>query len=264
MSIPAATTSRSIRATRTSSTPGLWQQQQSYIEGGSFGGPSGGIFKSIDGGATWKQLTEGLPTVLQANISLAASNPRVLYAMVAGTTGAAGGPTGFGAGTVAFYRTTDGGDHWTLMDGAGVQGRAVDNRPLGAHRRRRSAEHRGRSHERERRLQLVDGVLANGGRGRHVVSGARRSRRRRLSENVDQSDQPEHPARRQRSGRRHLGESRRVVEQLVYATHRGDVPRVDGQHVRLHGLLADSRTPGRRAWPAAHRTARSRSTIGIR
>src|SRR5439155_9468577 len=50
--------------------------------------------------------------------------------MVAGMTGAAAGPAGFGAGTVAFYRTTDGGDHWTLMDGAGVQGRAVDNRPL--------------------------------------------------------------------------------------------------------------------------------------
>jgi photosystem II stability/assembly factor-like uncharacterized protein len=107
----------------------LWQQQQSYIEGGSFGGTSGGIFKSIDGGTTWKQLTEGLPAVIQANLALSASNPRVLYTMVAAQ-GSGGGPGGFGAGTVAFYRTTDAGDHWTLVDGAGVQGHPVDNRPL--------------------------------------------------------------------------------------------------------------------------------------
>jgi len=106
----------------------MWQQQQSYIEGGSFGGPSGGIFKSTDGGTTWKQLTEGLATVIQANLAISTSNPRVLYAMVAAT---GGGPAGgLGAGTVGLYKTTDGGDHWTLMDGAGVQGRPVDNRPL--------------------------------------------------------------------------------------------------------------------------------------
>src|SRR6185295_5991197 len=53
----------------------LWQQQQSYIEGGGFGGNqdsnSGGIFKSSDGGSTWKQLTEGLPMVGQANLAVA-------------------------------------------------------------------------------------------------------------------------------------------------------------------------------------------------
>ena len=30
----------------------LWQQQQAFYEGGSFGGVSGGIFKSTDGGST--------------------------------------------------------------------------------------------------------------------------------------------------------------------------------------------------------------------
>ncbi len=38
---------------------GLWQQQQSFIEGNEFGGASGGIFKSVDGGTTWKQLECG-------------------------------------------------------------------------------------------------------------------------------------------------------------------------------------------------------------
>jgi photosystem II stability/assembly factor-like uncharacterized protein len=108
----------------------LWQQQQSYIEGGSFGGSSGGIFKSTDGGTTWTQLGGGLPTVLQANIAVSRSNPRVVYAMVAGTTTANGGAPGFGSGQVALYRTTDAGATWTLMDGAGVQGHPVDNRPL--------------------------------------------------------------------------------------------------------------------------------------
>ena len=109
----------------------LWQQQQSYLEGGSFGGSTGGIFKSTDGGTTWTQLTEGLPTVLQANLALSMSNPRVLYATVAGQSGAGrGGPGGFGAGTIGFYKSTDAGAHWTLVNGAGVTGRAPDNRPL--------------------------------------------------------------------------------------------------------------------------------------
>jgi len=43
----------------------LWQQQQGFYENGAFGGDagsnSGGIFKSTDGGTTWKPLTTGLP-----------------------------------------------------------------------------------------------------------------------------------------------------------------------------------------------------------
>ncbi|HVX39372.1 MAG TPA: glycosyl hydrolase, partial [Gemmatimonadaceae bacterium] len=110
----------------------LWQQQQSYIEGGSFGGANGGIFKSTDGGTTWTKLTEGLPTVLQANLAIAPSNPKVVYAMVAEELpGARGGPQGFGGGgAVALYRSDDGGEHWTVMDGPGVQGRPIDQRPL--------------------------------------------------------------------------------------------------------------------------------------
>ena len=42
-----------------------------------FGGPGGGIFKSIDGGTTWKPLTDGLPDVVEANLAIAPSNPTV-------------------------------------------------------------------------------------------------------------------------------------------------------------------------------------------
>ncbi|MEO6209659.1 MAG: glycoside hydrolase [Gemmatimonadaceae bacterium] len=91
----------------------LWQQQQSFIEGAQFDGASGGIFKSTDGGSSWKALGDGLPGVLQANLAIAPSNTKVLYAMVAGA------PTGQdsarGADEVlALYKSVDAGEHWYL------------------------------------------------------------------------------------------------------------------------------------------------------
>jgi photosystem II stability/assembly factor-like uncharacterized protein len=100
----------------------LWQQQQSFIEGLAFGGAGTGIFKSTDGGTTWRQLTNGLPTIIQANLGIAASNSKVIYAAVAGTTPdtpAARSTTG----VVGFYKSTDAGEHWAP---AGSQ----DPRPL--------------------------------------------------------------------------------------------------------------------------------------
>src|SRR5690348_18142710 len=64
----------------------LWQQQQSFIEGQGFGGPGNGIFKSVDGGTTWNQLTNGLPGVIQANIAIAPSDTKVIYALAATAT----------------------------------------------------------------------------------------------------------------------------------------------------------------------------------
>ena len=61
----------------------LWQQQQGFFENGAFGGTDGGIFKSTDGGSTWKKLAGGLPPIIQANLAIAPSNPKVIYAMVA-------------------------------------------------------------------------------------------------------------------------------------------------------------------------------------
>jgi photosystem II stability/assembly factor-like uncharacterized protein len=94
----------------------LWQQQQSYIEGGEFGGVGGGIFKSTDGGTTWRQLTNGLPAgVIEANLTVSPSNPSIIYAMVAGISEpAATGGRPNTTGTVNFYKTTDGGEHWNL------------------------------------------------------------------------------------------------------------------------------------------------------
>jgi photosystem II stability/assembly factor-like uncharacterized protein len=109
----------------------LWQQQQSFIEGLGFGGAGNGIFKSIDGGSTWKQLTDGLPAVIQANLALAPSNPRTIFATVAGTTPDGGTGRG-GTGVVGFYKSTDAGEHWHLAvnDGSATP-KTPDPRPLG-------------------------------------------------------------------------------------------------------------------------------------
>ncbi|MGI8498956.1 MAG: glycoside hydrolase [Gemmatimonadaceae bacterium] len=112
----------------------LWQQQQAFFEGGAFGGSGNGIFKSTDGGTTWRQLGDGLPPVIEANLAIAPSNPRVIYATVAGT--AADGTTGRGGGgVVGFYKSTDAGEHWHLAvtdpnAPPGSTPRTPDPRPL--------------------------------------------------------------------------------------------------------------------------------------
>ncbi len=137
----------------------LWQQQEGFTEGRSFAGTAqqndGGIFKSTDGGSTWAQLTNGLPTVLEANLAIAPSNPKVIYATVAcigpcapppagapvvgvvGVVGGGGRGGGGGGGTIGFFKTTDGGDHWFLATDdprvaeTGSQRHPPDARPLG-------------------------------------------------------------------------------------------------------------------------------------
>jgi len=108
----------------------LWQQQESFIEGKAFGGTSGGVFKSTDGGTTWRQLTSGLPsTLIEANLAVSRSNPNVIYAMVA----ARGEKGNLGGDNVAFYKSTDAGEHWHLAfdDRKGANApSAPDPRPL--------------------------------------------------------------------------------------------------------------------------------------
>lgn len=74
----------------------LWESRQGPWENGAWSGV-GGIFKSTDGGTTWRPLTNGLPEgVNQANLAIAPSNPRRLYASVA-------------TQRVGIYRSDDGG-----------------------------------------------------------------------------------------------------------------------------------------------------------
>jgi photosystem II stability/assembly factor-like uncharacterized protein len=91
-------------------------------------GPGGGIFKSTDGGTTWKQLSAGLPKegIGRCGIAIAPSNPRRVYAVVdcqlpeAGApapqpppAGAPGGGRGGGPPKQGgFFRSDDGGATW--------------------------------------------------------------------------------------------------------------------------------------------------------
>ena len=111
----AATTCASIRATRTSSTRRSGSSSRASSRARDSAAPANGIFKSTDGGTTWKQLTDGLPTIIQANIAIAPSNPKMLYAMVARRRTAAAAGT---AASIGFYKSTDGGEHWIQRDRA--------------------------------------------------------------------------------------------------------------------------------------------------
>jgi len=64
----------------------LWASRQGPWENGAWQGTGSGLYKSIDGGATWHQLTKGLPSVAQGlgriGIAVAPSDPTRLYANV--------------------------------------------------------------------------------------------------------------------------------------------------------------------------------------
>lgn len=67
------------------------------------GGPESGIYKSDDAGATWRQITAGLPEVDKGRIGLAIapSNPEIVYAIVEAADGKGG-----------VFRSTDRGETW--------------------------------------------------------------------------------------------------------------------------------------------------------
>ncbi len=83
---------------------GPWEDDNNYAT------TNGGLFKSTDGGTTWKQLTNGLPKdLVQINVAIAASNPQRLYATVSTMKEGNGYATDQGLGV---YRSDDGGMSW--------------------------------------------------------------------------------------------------------------------------------------------------------
>ena len=79
----------------------LWESREGPWENGVFNGDRGGIFKSTDGGKTWRQLSKGLPgNIVQANIAIAPSAPKTLFAAVRTKT------------IAKLYRSDDAGETW--------------------------------------------------------------------------------------------------------------------------------------------------------
>jgi photosystem II stability/assembly factor-like uncharacterized protein len=80
----------------------------------SDGKDAGGIFKSTDGGATWKKLGGGLPGSLQrVGLDVFRANPKIVYAIVQT---AEGGPTPLREVRTkrgGVFRSEDGGETWT-------------------------------------------------------------------------------------------------------------------------------------------------------
>ena len=79
-------------------------------EDGNIYGATGGVFKSTDGGDTWRRLDNGLPkNLVQAGIAIARSRPKRLYLTFSTTV-----PSEYGTNKgMGFYRSDDRGESWT-------------------------------------------------------------------------------------------------------------------------------------------------------
>ena len=77
------------------------------------GGPESGLYKSIDGGETWKEINEGLPKNDMGRIGIAVSpvNPSYVYAIVEARQDKGG-----------FFRSTNGGLSWNKMSSYNTSG----------------------------------------------------------------------------------------------------------------------------------------------
>ena len=88
----------------------MWQSQLGPWENSEWEGANSGLYKSIDGGNTWKKLSNGLPTHEQGlgriGFCIAPSNNERIYATVTADESHAG-----------IYRSDDAGESWKKLSG---------------------------------------------------------------------------------------------------------------------------------------------------
>ena len=89
----------------------LWESRLGpWEDGNQYDGTNGGLFKSTDGGDTWRKLSKGLPAdLVQIQVAIAASDPNRLYATLS-TKEEGAYASGVGLGV---YRSDDAGESWT-------------------------------------------------------------------------------------------------------------------------------------------------------
>jgi photosystem II stability/assembly factor-like uncharacterized protein len=88
----------------------LWEARQGPWENADFRGPGTGVFKSTDGGTTWRPIDKGFPTFAadrlgRIGLAIAPSNPSRLFATVEANQKA------------GLYRSDDAGESWALVNG---------------------------------------------------------------------------------------------------------------------------------------------------
>jgi photosystem II stability/assembly factor-like uncharacterized protein len=90
---------------------GMWDHQRQPWDVRS-GGPGSGLYKTIDAGDTWQELTEGLPDLMgNTGISVSRADPNRVYAMIEAVQG-------------GVYRSDDAGLTWShVNDNPGIRDR---------------------------------------------------------------------------------------------------------------------------------------------
>ena len=105
----------------------LWEARQAPWENGSFKGPGSGLYKSSDGGTTWRRITNGLPTfekdgLGRIGLAFAPSRPSRVFATVSTNKG------GF------LYRSDDRGESWSrISEDERIADRAEDAAEVKVH-----------------------------------------------------------------------------------------------------------------------------------
>lgn len=87
----------------------LWEARQGPWENADFRGPGSGVYKSTDGGSTWRAINHGLPTFEQdrlgrIGLTVSPSEPKRLFATVEANQKA------------GLYRSDDAGESWRLVN----------------------------------------------------------------------------------------------------------------------------------------------------
>ena len=85
----------------------MWEHQEGPWENAEFSGPNSGLYKSTDGGETWRNIVKGLPGANQGlgriGVAIALSNSKIMYATVDAREN--GG----------VYKSDDAGESWKLI-----------------------------------------------------------------------------------------------------------------------------------------------------
>ena len=84
----------------------LWEHREGPWENGSFWGPKTGLYKSTDGGTSWRRLAGGLPAAERGSqyiFAVSPGSPKRLYTLVGGRS------------TAGVFRSEDGGDTWSRV-----------------------------------------------------------------------------------------------------------------------------------------------------